>query len=91
MKLRIEATTQDEVQAKGHELLEKLAKALRPHAPAVAEALDAATSSLDDEVEPLRSQALAEQFAREQHEYAVMLDRMIADIAKVLAKHVGSA
>lgn len=86
MKLRIEADTEDELRAKGPELLHRLSKALRQHAPEIADVLEKASTV--EHASPLRHGPLRDGAEELHREYEAMLERMLGEIGVVLDAHV---
>lgn len=87
MKLRIEATSSDELRDRAPVLLGKLAKALRAHAPQVADVLEKAGEQAEAPRE-MQHRALRDGVDRVHREYAAMLDVMLGEIEQVLDDHV---
>jgi hypothetical protein len=86
MRLDIEADSADELRAKAPELLARLAKALGPHIPELADVLEKAT--LPPREPELKHEALRDLFQVDHTRYLAMLDRMLADIGAALDEHV---
>lgn len=86
MKLRIEAETEDELRTKGPELLHRLSKALRQHAPDIADVLEKASSV--ERPHQLRHGPLREGAEELHREYATMLEQMLTEIGAALDAHV---
>lgn len=89
MKLRLEATP-EEISAKGQQLLSQLAKAVRPHAPELAHALEEATSSASPEEEhaDLKHEFLRESFRDVHKLYETTLDAMVTEMGAALDARV---
>lgn len=86
MKFRLEATP-DEIREKAPELIGRLAKAVAPHAPDVADALEKAATT--DKADPeLRHLALREAHAQVAARYRRQMDRMVQEIADAVDAHV---
>lgn len=84
MKIRLEATP-EELRERADELVTQLSKALRAHAPEVAERLEKASSPKEVE---LRHRALRDMHQRAQKLYQMQMDRMIDDIGQALERRI---
>jgi hypothetical protein len=84
MKLRLEATP-EEIESKAPRLVAALSKALRAHAPDVADQL---LKAIPEKESPLKHQVLRDIHGKISNRYAITLDMMVEEIGKRLEDHV---
>jgi hypothetical protein len=90
MRLRLEASSPEELRAKAPDLLARLAKAVEEAAPNLAESLERVASEAEAEAEELTSDHALLRHLSEvaSTRYTAMLGLMLAELSAALDEHV---